>query len=74
MSTVAAEHQRPAFHRDANGKDLAIRIVRQDAGINIKPERTGSCPENMKNMYVMAAILKLKSAIISVHSLMKLNM
>ena len=30
--------------------------------------------ENMKNMYVMAAILKLKSAIISVHSLMKLNM
>ena len=44
MSTVAAEHQRPAFHRDANGKDLAIRIVRQDAGINIKPERTGSCP------------------------------
>ncbi|MDH1407340.1 CSLREA domain-containing protein [Acinetobacter johnsonii] len=44
ISTVAAEHQRPAFHRDANGKDLAIRIVRQDAGINIKPERTGSCP------------------------------
>ena len=44
ISTVAAEHQRPAFHRDANGKDLALRIVRQDAGINIKPERTGSCP------------------------------
>ena len=44
VSTVASEYQRPAFYQDANGENLAIRIVRQDAGINIKPERTGPCP------------------------------
>ena len=44
IGTVAPEYQRPAFYHDANGRELAIRIVSQDSGINIKPERTGSCP------------------------------